>query len=603
MQKTEKLILDLKERVIKAFETKDPYLVLYGSAVHGKITSDFDICLFLHTYSKEDVQLLKKIIVDFHKDNSLKLEYEVPYENKIIYSFKDILNVIDFSPFDIVGDNIVIKKIEKSQDFLKSLHIKLRLLFFVLTSDSLLILGNNDIFNMYKSLAFKTLVKTIFAYTYNFPITQETFLQYLLKDPYTSRRAEMYIGYKNRLPLIKYLKSSIKTTFVELYNEKHMLKLRNNAYKFTEDSLEDFKFNMYNKPSNTNIRKNLPSSYKKLQTFDFAENANPLGPSSIMSDSIKFFSKYANIYPDYKNIEINRHLSDFIMSPNKNTVVCNGSMEAIFAIPQLLKTKKAGVIVPTFWAFEFIINKLNIPLKKSFLKIDNNLKYNIQDIDELAKECDLIYICNPNNPTSSFIHPQKLMKIIKKYKDCHFMIDESHILLKNNHMKLSLLNHIKNFSNVKNVTLIYCLSKMFSVAGCRIGAMVSNKNTVKLFKDWQIPYSLNTLAQAFFPLALKDRNFVNSTRTELHDLRKSLIKMLQTIKELRVIPSNTNFILCEIKNGSSAVNLISNLEKEKFYIRELTTHYKDFPGEWIRISVNNTYLNTKLVEAIKCHLK
>lgn len=590
------LIKDIKD----VFPQQDPLVILYGSAVYGKVDSDYDLCVIVHHFTDESIKVLKDIVVNFHINNLLQLDHEVPFENKLLYTYKDVHQVIRFSPFDVISNNFVIREVKKDALFLNSHHIKNRLLFFSLTSDSKVLSGNNQVFNAYKDEAFKTLIKSVYAYTYNYTMTLDEFIEVLCRDCYSGNEGELFLGYKRENPfLVEYLRRRTKAYF-SLFQESGEMLQKGGAFCFKDGVIDNFKYCVYNNPCKKPIVDNFPK-YHKMLFHDFAENSNPLGPSKELSENIRFFSTYLNVYPDHKNIKINKMLSNFLGTTERNTAACNGSIEAIFAIPQIRDSSRPGIIQPTYWAFEAIMERLSRKVKKIPFKRENNLQFDKNDIETLAKNCSMIYLCNPNNPTSSFISPDVLFEIIKKYPECHFIIDESHILLKHHHLQYSLLQYIDNFTKQENLSLVYCLSKMFAVAALRIGAIVSNSKLIEDFKNWQVPYSLNTLAQAFFPIALQDHEFITTTRDKIHILRNELLSMLSSISWIKTIPSSTNFILCEVMDKMTATELAQRLEEDGFYIRELTSHYPGIPGEWIRISVNNSFLNKKLIEVMKCY--
>ena len=176
------------------------------------------------------------------------------------------------------------------------------------------------------------------------------------------------------------------------------------------------------------------------------------------------------------------------------------------------------------------------------------------------------------------------------------MIDESHLLLHNDYLEETMNCEVET---LKNITTVYSLSKLFSVAGLRVGAVVSSASTIEKFKKWQVPYSLNTVAQVIFPICLRDKEFVKYTRKNISKLVKELSDDLRQFDWLEVKESKTNFVMCKIKDRITAVELANKLQEDKIYIRELTTSYPEVNGEYIRISVNKRELNKLLIETIK----
>ena len=89
-KKIKELSKKYTKEVNKNFPNQEPIILLYGSAVEGVESSDLDVCTIVHSYNKDDEKNMKDITVKFHIDNNMKIDNEVPFENKTIYSFFDI---------------------------------------------------------------------------------------------------------------------------------------------------------------------------------------------------------------------------------------------------------------------------------------------------------------------------------------------------------------------------------------------------------------------------------------------------------------------------------------------------------------------------------
>ncbi|WP_069997876.1 aminotransferase class I/II-fold pyridoxal phosphate-dependent enzyme [Cellulosilyticum sp. I15G10I2] len=582
------------QEIEKSFNEADPAVLIYGSSVNGNDNSDIDICIILHQYGEEEQNTIKKLTIKFHKDNNLKLDDEVPFEQKCIFSYYDIEKVVRIPPFPIFRSKFRIPRIDKSEVYLSSNELKYRLLLNILTTNSVILRGNEKAINIYKNMAWETLIRVIFSYTGNSPIKVDQFVEYLCKNPYGDEEGEHFLGYSRKNEkLYIHLINTCERIFDRLVREEKMLASQPSMFACDKNWLRQFEISTASSflPDDTCYKL---MEYEKMNGHDFSENANPLGPTEYVQNALKQCSVYINIYPDYKNIEANNDLSKFFSVPIENVAIANGSLEAIFALPKLLDSSAATVVVPTYWGYEAALQSINAKYRKLYLEGD--LEFDDDKINEVASESTILFICNPNNPTSSYIEKDRICKIIEKNKNCHFIIDESHLMLHNNFFNETLCGDVEKLGNV---SIVYSLSKLFSVAGLRVGALISNKEVVDKYKKWQVPYSLSTISQVLFPICINDEKFVDRTRKEIHVLVEELYKELCGFDWLNVKPSVTNFILCEITGGITAIELANKLKNDGFYIRELTTCYPDLKGEWIRISVNTRELNKQLISVIK----
>lgn len=590
-----KLAEDYASKVKKEFEGRDPIVVLYGSSLNSVTAHDFDVVLFLHNYDDEDMKKISEITHDFHVRNGMIIDDEVPYSNKLIYTFFDIERMLIQPPFQVKRNHFFIQPINKNEEFLSSDCMKLRLLQNILCDDTQCILGNGALLDNYRKRAWENLIRIVYSNIRNEYLSEAEFIENLYKNPYGDEEGEFYIGFtRSNMRVSEYLKSKVAELFSALCSKG---KLIQKDGRYCCDIA--WMYELINQATSNNLNYKL-IDFKitsKMLGDDYSENANPLGPPEELCTSIREMSQYINIYPDYKNIDINNKLAKFLHTDLENTVVCNGSLEAIYAIPRFLDASKTSIVVPTYWGYAAGLEAIGIT-EYNHVQFDKDFEFDLDAMKKAAADSTMMFICNPNNPTSSYLCKSKMLELVRSNPDCHFVIDESHLLLHDYYDAETLSSMIEELGNV---SIVYSLSKLFSVAGFRVGALVANKEVIAKFKKWQVPYSLNTIAQNIFPIALEDDKFVQKTRIEIHELVKELIASLKNISYLRVKDSITNFVLCEVTGKITAVELAAKLEEDGIYIREMTTSYSEINGEWIRISVGTKELNKRLIDKLKSY--
>ncbi len=558
-------------KIKKIFGALDPIIILYGSSIRGVANSDFDVCTIMHFYDEQVVKTIKDLTIEFHKSNGLQVDNEVPFDNKIIYSFSDIEKMLSEPPFPKYNGKFILKPMEKNPEYLSTHEVKLRLLLNVLTTYSVVLTGNELIIQHYKDAAWELIIELMYSYMDYKPLSIEQFVESLCKNPFGVQAGENFLGYdKNDIKLSDHLSKMSELNFEKLIKTGQMSKSGNQYILQKQDKWQI-----------------------QPDKLNFAENTNPFGPPLKIRESLKSSAKYINQYPDYLNTKENTSLAKFFDVPYTNIAIANGSLEAIYALPYFLDSSSPSIITPTYWGYEEALKNLNLKYNK--FNIATSFEFDESCIDEIASKSSILFICNPNNPTSSFIDNQKLYNIIRNNPQCHFVVDESHLMLDKNFANESLCRHI---SRVDNLSLVYSLSKFFGIAGLRVGTLISSNTIINQYKKWQIPYSVHTIGQILLPICLDDQDFIEMTREKIHELVNELYEELCKFSWLDVRISKTSFVLCRIKEGLTAIELSKVLEKKGIYIRELTTSYPDLEGEWIRISVNTRENNYKLIEEL-----
>lgn len=181
-------------------------IIIYGSNIYNESSSDLDVCIIVNNI---DLSLQEKMINEtilFHKKNKLKVDEEIPYRNKLIYTVDEIEETLSNSPFYKNG-KLVVNDIKKTEEFLSSKEMKKRLLLNILTTDHLSI-GESTV--DYEKRAFKIILNTIIDYFKIEDNSEEKILECMYTNKYTGAFGEMYLGYKRKYQeKEKYLKRKI----------------------------------------------------------------------------------------------------------------------------------------------------------------------------------------------------------------------------------------------------------------------------------------------------------------------------------------------------------------------------------------------------------
>ena len=157
------IIEKYKNSIIK--EYGDLTLILYGSTVYGIITSDLDRCyLSDNKLSKQRFKRLKNLTRMFHLENGLRIDEEVPYDNKLVYSNDMIKKTFEEPPFPYVNNKFIINPILKNKSYLSSLEMSKRLLLNILTVRNSILFGNEEQVKEFSNKAWDTIIRVVLSY-------------------------------------------------------------------------------------------------------------------------------------------------------------------------------------------------------------------------------------------------------------------------------------------------------------------------------------------------------------------------------------------------------------------------------------------------------
>lgn len=330
-----------------------------------------------------------------------------------------------------------------------------------------------------------------------------------------------------------------------------------------------------------------------MKIINYAENRNVYMPNKKMKKQLLKAYKYVYEYPDYTNIEVNESISQYFGVNIENLTVTNGSLDGINLLVNCLQRKNASLFQPTFWGYQNALDRYDYNINNEML--DKNKYYNITKLDFSSKKSEVMIICNPNNPTLSYIEKEALLKIISNNSNCHFIIDETMLIFDKEFESKTL---IKEVTKVENLSVVISFSKFLGIAGLRTGCVFSNKEIITKIKNKNIPYSLGIISQKILPLALSDEESLARSRTLIEKNRIYLCKNFEKLG-CKIINGNTNFILVELPNNIDSNFVTELLEKDGLIVRNIKESYPQLEGNWLRISLQTMKNNKLLIKKLK----
>jgi histidinol-phosphate aminotransferase len=295
-------------------------------------------------------------------------------------------------------------------------------------------------------------------------------------------------------------------------------------------------------------------------------------------------------YPLKQFEELYRQLAKYTGIDKKYLAVGNGSDQIIELILSTIGIgQRVNVFTPTF---SYFINRCElhgmtvnrVPLNKK----DNTI--NKEEFLQAAKQCGIVYICSPNNPTGNQFDRQSILEIIEVLKDKLILIDEAYVEFAN----YSLMPYAS--ARYDNVIILRTLSKAFGLAGARVGYFVSNKRFAEIFRSSiQSPYPLNSLSLTIAATVLSQSSYIKQTIKMIKAERKRVFDELARLNGIKVFRSNANFIFLESYEKYNTI--LKSLKKAKLVVKAFGD-IDDRKG-CMRITIGTENMNNKLLRAIE----
>ena len=288
---------------------------------------------------------------------------------------------------------------------------------------------------------------------------------------------------------------------------------------------------------------------------------------------------------------------------NKNNVVVgNGSTELmyLFAEAFLKKGDTAIIPAPTFGEYESAVRRTGETPK--FVKLDSNFNVDAGIFEQEMADAKIIFLCNPNNPTSILIPDETLTEIIKRAlkQDTLVFLDEDFLEFVENEKALTMINKIKNYPNL---FILRSFTKIFGLTGLRVGYGIASEEIINVLMCAKIPWNVNCLAQAAAVAALKDQEHLRVTRELIKKEKTQLLAEFAEIKSFKIFHADANFFFIDIrKSGLTATELKNKLLQLGILIRDCTS-FRGLDQYYIRVAVKTRVENERLIEALKRTVK
>ena len=327
----------------------------------------------------------------------------------------------------------------------------------------------------------------------------------------------------------------------------------------------------------------------KKEIVDFSANINPLGlPLALKKALCEGFDKIRH-YPDPRARDITKRIAKYWGISDENILLGNGSAELIHLIASAYRPKSALIPAPTFSEYERAVK--SVSSKARFLKLEEKKDFSLP---EFSQKADIFFICNPNNPTGNLI--LKDWKKAEKAANKLLVVDEAF---------MDFLPDQKDYTLIwkavrkRKIAVLRTFTKFFSLPGLRIGYIVAHKEVINKLRQYQVPWSINSLAQIAAEKILNSKEYINKTYKIIKKERDFLSGELAKIRGLRVYPSVVNFLLMKIeKAGITSKSLKEALIRKGVLIRDCS-NFRNLSNRYIRVAVRTRRENLKFLTALE----
>ncbi len=328
--------------------------------------------------------------------------------------------------------------------------------------------------------------------------------------------------------------------------------------------------------------------------LNFAVNLNPRGAPPIVDKLIRELKETIESYPVSSGHGIKRFYSERFNLPEEYIVPGNGASELIYLLPRVLSAKSITIVEPTFSEYRHVFYLAGCRIES--LRLIKESRFSIKpdrQMVEMIKKTDGILLCNPNNPTGTATEADGIIRLAEEMPEKWFILDESFVQFTGETERYSALKT----GIPENIVIIHSLTKFYSLAGLRMGALItSNTDLKKRLERWIPPWNINGVADKAAMLLSSQREYEIKTLKLIAQQKSAIREEFESFKHIELYDSVANFFLAEYRKDNFDL-FLRRLKKRGICVRDCRD-FSSLDGNFFRFRIMREEENRALLRAL-----
>jgi len=308
----------------------------------------------------------------------------------------------------------------------------------------------------------------------------------------------------------------------------------------------------------------------------------------------------ARAYPVVKGGAAVKAISKDLGIWEDQLLVGNGSDEILDLIAKIFVGRGEALVVnPTFEMYGFYVGTSG----GSIRNVLTNDKFQMKASDVLSaitEKTKVIFICSPNNPTGNQHSKDEVLRVVEE--------SEKLVVLDEAYSDFAPYSLARESAKYDNLIVMRTFSKAFGLAGLRVGFAVADNGIIEWLRAGQSPFSVNAVAQEAVGLVLENKRVYESFVKKAIEERRYLMAELQMINGVTPFPSDANFILFRVYNGTGDAENKKGSEKICSALKGNGIEIRDRGSlplleNCLRVTVSDRESNLRFIEGLKSALR
>lgn len=323
--------------------------------------------------------------------------------------------------------------------------------------------------------------------------------------------------------------------------------------------------------------------------LDFSANVSPLGLPAGVAAAITNALPTADRYPDPLCRELRAALAGAEGVPADWILCGNGAADLIFRLALAVRPRRALLPAPTFAEYEAALQTVGCAVQRVFLREENEFAVTEEFIDAVTPETDIVFLCQPNNPTGQVTPPALVERLVRRCAECGAVlaVDECFLDFLPDRDALTAKQLLRD---APQLIILKAFTKLYAMAGVRLGyALCGDAALLEKMRGAGQPWAVSSLAQAAGLAALQETAYADAVRALIAEQRPRMAAGLRALG-LRVMDGQANYLLFR-----ATPDFGEKLRRRGAVVRSCA-NYPGLDAAWYRTAVRTAEENTRLLQ-------
>lgn len=323
--------------------------------------------------------------------------------------------------------------------------------------------------------------------------------------------------------------------------------------------------------------------------LDFSANVSPLGLPAGVAAAITNALPTADRYPDPLCRELRAALAGAEGVPADWILCGNGAADLIFRLALAVCPRCALLPAPTFAEYEAALQTVGCAVQRVFLREENEFAVTEEFIDAVTPETDIVFLCQPNNPTGQVTPPALVERLVRRCAECGavLVVDECFLDFLPDRDALTAKQLLRD---APQLIILKAFTKLYAMAGVRLGyALCGDATLLEKMRGAGQPWAVSSLAQAAGLAALQETAYAGAVRALIAEQRPRMAAGLRALG-LRVMDGQANYLLFR-----ATPDFGEKLRRRGAVVRSCA-NYPGLDAAWYRTAVRTAEENTRLLQ-------